>query len=335
MDMPVPAAIRTYGMTERSDTVDFFIRDETGRPPIAEPHRHEYFQIQICIAGNTEQYIGRAVRPFRRGYVSFVLPYRIHYVAHPPGSRFVLINATQGFLRPDLDVDPLDLEDVPVSRAPELAPFIYQEYLDFAFAGDDFRTIEELAAKMMAEHNARRFGSLELLRGYMLQLIGLTCRRHEADLSRLIGMQTSRTSRRDSLQRVIRYVRENLHRDIALSDAAAAAFLSPNYLAHLLKKETGKTFTDLVTQRRFERARELLATTDQRIGEIAHLTGFRDEAYFSRRFRQWFHQSPRDFRDGLRRRTVTPPPDLKVQERRGEISKKRANRSLLPTRWPS
>ena len=306
MDMPVPAAIRTYGMNERSDTVDFFIRDETGRAPITEPHRHEYFQIQICLSGDTEQYVGGAVRPFRRGYLSFVLPYRVHYVPHPPGSRFVLINATQAFLRPDLDVDPLDLEDVPINRAPELAPFIYQEYLDFVFADDELATIEDLIAKMTVEHRVRGFGSLELLRGYLLQMIGLACRTHEADLTRLFGLQANRTSRRDSLQRVIRYVRENLHRDIALSDAAQAAFLSPNYLAHLLKKETGKTFTALVTERRFERAKELLATTDQRISEIAYLAGFRDEAYFSRRFRQWFAQSPRAYRDSVRAPIAAP-----------------------------
>jgi len=159
---------------------------------------------------------------------------------------------------------------------------------------------------MTVEHRERGFGSLELLRGYLLQLLGLACRSHEAELTRLFGLQANRTSRRDALQRVVRYVRENLHRDIALGDAAQAAFLSPNYLAHLLKKETGKTFTELVTERRFERARELLATTDQRIGEIAYLAGFRDEAYFSRRFRQWFNQSPRSFRDSVRARIAAP-----------------------------
>jgi len=303
--MSAPAAIRTYGMEERSDTVDFFIRDERGRPPITHPHRHEYFQIQVCLAGDTRQHIGGAVRPFRRGYLSFVLPYRVHLVPHPDGSRFVLINFTQRFLRPDLDVDPLDLEDVPVAQAPELAPFIHQEYLDFAFDAADFATIEDLLGRMAAEHGARGFGSLELLRGYLLQLLGLVCRRHEAELMRLVGQQANRTSRRDSLQRVIRYVRDNLDREVALADAAAAAFLSPNYLAHLLKKETGKTFTELVTERRFERARELLANTDARIAEIAHATGFADEAYFSRRFRQWFSTSPRAYRDSLR--SPAPP----------------------------
>jgi len=95
---------------------------------------------------------------------------------------------------------------------------------------------------------------------------------------------------------VMRHVRETLGRRLQLADAAAAADLSPNYLAHLIKKETGKTFVDLVTERRMEKARELLAHTTLRIGEIAAATGFADEAYFARRFRQRYGMAPRQFR---------------------------------------
>ena len=73
------------------------------------------------------------VRPFRRGYLSFILLYRVHVIPHPEGSRYVIINMAQQFLRPGLDVDPLDLENVPLSRAPELAPFSFQEYADSWF----------------------------------------------------------------------------------------------------------------------------------------------------------------------------------------------------------
>ena len=45
-----------------------------------------------------------------------------------------------------------------------------------------------------------------------------------------------------------------------------------------------------------ERARELLAHTDMRVAEIARAVGFDDEAYFARRFRQWYDVSPREFR---------------------------------------
>ena len=102
------------------------------------------------------------------------------------------------------------------------------------------------------------------------------------------------------MARVIRYVREHLTEEITMNDVAAAAFLSPNYLAHLVKKETGKTFTEIVTERRLEKARELLMSSGARISEIAHQCGFTDEAYFTRRFRQWFEISPRQWRESMR-----------------------------------
>ena len=291
--------IKTYGMSERADHLDFDIRSQLVRPPLVRPHRHEYFQIQINLQGDTEQNVAGTVRPFRRGYLSFILPYRVHVIPHPDGSRYVIINMAQQFLRPGLDVDPLDLEDVPLSRAPELAPFLFQEYADFYFSDEEFPEVEMLLEKMMFENSKRRFGSVEMIRGLMLQLIGMTCRKFEAELLRLSAGQAQQGSRLASLQRAVRYIREHLAGEITLADAAAAAFLSPNYLAHLLKKETGKTFTDLVTERRLEFAQELLSHSSQRIASVAHASGFADEAYFSRRFRQRFGQTPRAYRDSL------------------------------------
>ena len=298
---PIPG-VRTYAMVERSDHLDFDIRDQSGRAPLTHPHKHEYFQIQVNLEGDTQQHVGGAVRPFPSRSLSFVLPYRVHLVPHPPGARFMVINFSQRFLRPDLQVDPLDLEDVPVTLAPELAPFRFQEYVDFCFDEEGFNEVTRLIGTMRQENQARRFGSLELIRGQLLQLIALSCRRWEADLLRLATAQAHQTSRRDAMTRVIRYVRDHLAEEVALTDAAAAAFLSPNYLAHLIKKETGKTFTEIVTERRLERAQELLVSTNARVGDIARQCGFADEAYFTRRFRQWHGASPRQWRDTMRAR---------------------------------
>lgn len=295
-------SVRTYAMVERSNHLDFDIRDQGGRAPLTQPHKHEYFQIQLNLGGDTQQHIGGAVRPFPERTLTFVLPHRVHLIPHPLNSHFIVVNFSQRFLRPDLQVDPLDLEDVPVTMAPELTPFRFQEYLDFTFDEAPFAEVVALVASMQRENSLRRFGSLELIRGQLLQLLALTCRHWEPDLLRLASTQAQQTSRRDSMGRVIRYVREHLAEEIALSDAAAAAFLSPNYLAHLVKKETGKTFTEIVTERRLEKAQELLMSTGARIGDIARQCGFADEAYFTRRFRQWHGQSPRQWRDGMRAR---------------------------------
>jgi AraC-like DNA-binding protein len=288
--------IRTYTLSERAPHLDFSIHDEHTRSRIEHAHRHEYFQVQLNLAGSTRQHIGAVERPLGPGGLSFVLPYRVHHIPHPSGSRFYVLSFTQRFLRPELDVDPLDIEDVALSRAPELAPFLYQEFVDFSLAGADLERVHEACRVMAAENGRRAFCATELIRANLLLLLCSVCRRYERELADLAANQAQAASRRDSLARVSRYVRENLDRRITLADAAAAAVLSPHYLAHLLKKQTGQTLTELVTERRMERARELLGHTDMRIGEIARAVGFDDEAYFARRFRQWYDVSPTEFR---------------------------------------
>jgi AraC-like DNA-binding protein len=294
------AAVRTYAMVERSSHLDFDIRDQSLRAPLTQPHKHEYFQIQVNLAGDTQHHIGGTVRPFTARTLSFVLPHRMHLVPHPPGTRWLVINFSQRFLRPDLDVDPLDLEDVPLALAPELAPFQFQEHLDFTFDEAGFAEVLALLGTLQHENAARRLASLTRIRGCLLELLALTCQRWERELLCLAATQAQQGSRRAALARVLRYLRDELAGEPTLADAAEAASLSPNYLAHLIKKETGKTFTELLTERRLALAQELLLATGERIGEIARRCGFADEAYFARRFRQWHGLSPRAWREQQR-----------------------------------
>lgn len=303
---PATALVRTYAMAERSSHLDFDIRDQASRAPLTEIHKHAYFQIQVNLAGETQHQIGGALRPFPTRALSFVLPHRMHRVPHPPGTRWLVINFSQAFLRPDLQLDPLDLEDVALAIAPELAPFQFQEHLDFMFDDASFAEIQVLLDAMQRENSARRLGSLALIRGCLLQLLALCCQRYETELLALAASQAQRGSRRAALDRVQRYLRENLAGEPTLAAAAEAASLSPNYLAHMVKKETGRTFTELLTERRLALAQELLLSTGARIGEIARRCGFADEAYFARRFRQWHSLSPRAWREQMR--ALAPGP---------------------------
>lgn len=293
------AVSRTYAMPERSNRLDFYIRDQTSRPAIEEPHKHEYLQIQVNLGGDTEQQISGVRRPFPAGAVAFILPHRLHLIPHPVHSRFMVINFTQEFLNANTPgiANPLDLEDAPIMQAPELAPFRFQQHVDFILRDADFIEVQKILSRMLELDERRGFGAATLLRGYLLQLIGVVCQRHAGQLLRLSSHRVQRLGRRDALARVDRHVHAHLASGtLSLTSAAAAAFLSPNHLAHLIKKETGRTFVAWVTERRIERAKVLLANDTPRIKDIAFLVGYRDEAYFSRRFRQVVGQSPTDFR---------------------------------------
>lgn len=289
--------IKTYSLLERLEHADFGIHYVRGESGLESPHRHEYFQVQLHVEGNATHQVGATTLNLGPGSMCFVLPYRVHRAGRFPGSRFYVINFEQRFLRSLPDVHPLDVEDVPLERAPELAPFLFQEHLEFRLDGNDLLVAKDLCRTMLEENSNRRYCSLEIIHANLILLLTVICRRYEARLLRLAREQVQLRARRDALSRVVRYIRENINTRITLTDAAAAAHLSPNYLTHLLKKETGKTFVDLVTARRMERARQLLAETSRRIGEIAAQVGFEDEAYFTRRFKQYFKTTPRAFRN--------------------------------------
>ena len=302
--MPATPApnVRTYRMSERADHPDFDIRFQGAREELTQVHRHDYFQIQVGLEGETSQAIGGAVRRFGRGTLSFVLPHRMHVIPHPAGSRYCIINFDQRLLWPSLEVDSLEIDALPFGSHPELAPFLFQEYVDFTFEEPDFERILAWLDELLAHNATRSFGAMTCIRGILQQLIGMACLRQEAALVEVSARHDGRVSRHDALQRVLRYVRDNLANELSLTDAAQAAILSPTYLANLLKRETGQTFVELVTARRMARAKELLLTTTLPVGDVAAQCGYEDEAYFSRRFKQHEGCTARAFRAGAKAR---------------------------------
>jgi len=295
--MPPKREVPTYLMQQRSELMDFYIRDQRGRPAETAPHRHEYFQIQVNFGGDTVQHIGNVQRPFRRNTLAFILPHRVHVIPHPVDSDFVVINFSQTFLLPHLACDPMDLEEVSILQAPELSPFRFQEHLDFCLAEPDFAEVGRILAQMRELDANRRFGSREVLKGLLLQLIGQVCGLYAEPLRELADSNAAQLSRRAALGRMSEYLRRHIDDpDLNLHKVAAATYLSPSYLTHWLRKEIGKTFSELVLERRMHAARNYLLNGNRPVGEVARLCGFADEAYFSRRFRQIHGLPPGQFR---------------------------------------
>ncbi|WP_448118787.1 AraC family transcriptional regulator [Pseudomonas serbica] len=289
--------VPTYEMQQRSDRPDFYIRDKRGRAALTSPHRHDYFQIQINLGGDTVQHIGGAVRPFPKKALAFILPHRLHLIPHPEDGEFILINFTQDFLLPQLKCDPLDLEDVPIAQAPELTPFRFQEHIDFILDDTAFEEMKCWLTCMRDLDENRGFGARERLKGYLFQIIGLVCQCYAEPIQAFATSDAAGRGRKDALSRVRNYIRDHVHEPtLSLKEAAAAAFLSPNYLTHLLRKETGKPFSQLVLDRRMQLARSMLLNDQQSVGQVAVGCGFTDEAYFSRRFRKEHGLAPGQFR---------------------------------------
>jgi AraC-like DNA-binding protein len=90
---------------------------------------------------------------------------------------------------------------------------------------------------------------------------------------------------------------EARYRDpITARDVAAAVGRSPGHVTTVVRRRTGRTVGQWVTERRLQEARRLLATTDLTVAAIARRVGYRDPGYFIRRFRTAHGLAPQEWR---------------------------------------
>lgn len=83
---------------------------------------------------------------------------------------------------------------------------------------------------------------------------------------------------------------------LSLRDVAAAVNLSPGHLTSTVRRRTGRTVQEWITERRMVEARRLLATTQLPISEIGRNVGFPDAGYFARTFGKVHGVSPAQWR---------------------------------------
>ena len=99
----------------------------------------------------------------------------------------------------------------------------------------------------------------------------------------------------DSLEeKILQYI--NAHPEsVTLKELAAHFSYHPNYISSLLHKKTGKRFSDLVREKRMDRAAILLKGTTLSVEEISAMLGYNDTSNFYKAFREHYGGSPRAY----------------------------------------
>lgn len=98
------------------------------------------------------------------------------------------------------------------------------------------------------------------------------------------------------VQKALTYIESDLSQDLSLSTLARLQSISPSYLSNIFKKETDHTVTEYVNTKRMEYAAHLLGTTRQQIQTIAQLCGILDVQYFSKLFKKYKGETPKEYR---------------------------------------
>ena len=91
---------------------------------------------------------------------------------------------------------------------------------------------------------------------------------------------------------IIKYINENISAPITLSTVSERVNLTKEYVSHIFKKETGKTVTDYINERKMMIAKEMILGSGYDLTEIADRLGYDNYSYFSKLFKKQFGTSP-------------------------------------------
>jgi AraC-like DNA-binding protein len=94
---------------------------------------------------------------------------------------------------------------------------------------------------------------------------------------------------------VLRYVETNYVQG-SFAEISQRLHYDPSWLSREIKRETGKTYTRLVQEKRLAQAAFLLKNTDRNVADIAIAVGYENVSYFHRLFAKYYGRSPRNYR---------------------------------------
>ncbi|WNG87193.1 AraC family transcriptional regulator [Mycobacterium sp. ITM-2016-00317] len=98
------------------------------------------------------------------------------------------------------------------------------------------------------------------------------------------------------LAKVFEVIDEHIDQQVSLRDVARECGMTPGHLTTVVRRRTGRTVGDWITERRMVEARSLLAGTDLGVQEISRRVGIADPGYFTRVFRRAHGEAPRRWR---------------------------------------
>ncbi len=99
------------------------------------------------------------------------------------------------------------------------------------------------------------------------------------------------------VRQIMEEVDKNYQEDMNLKTLAYKYHMNASYLGQIFQKEVGCSFTQYLSGKKIEMAKELILTTNMKINDIAKEVGYPDTSYFYRKFKQRYGVAPASLRE--------------------------------------
>lgn len=96
------------------------------------------------------------------------------------------------------------------------------------------------------------------------------------------------------IQKCIAYISKNLNQKIKITDLAEVCNLSPDYLSHLFRCETGENLSNYILIQKLETAKQLLLDGIDS-ATICNTLAFSSQSHFISSFKKYYKLTPKEF----------------------------------------
>lgn len=120
--------------------------------------------------------------------------------------------------------------------------------------------------------------------------------------------QRAGTYNRADLLEIKTYMESHYDEPLSIAQLAKMANISPKYFVDLFKKTFGQSAMEYLTDVRIRHAKRYLAESEERLRDIARKVGYKDEFYFSRKFKKEVGVAPSEFAKNTRKRVAACSP---------------------------
>ena len=158
------------------------------------------------------------------------------------------------------------------------------EYIHLPVTQD--HAIRMILEMMVMEYADRKEDTQRILKS-MLQTLLL-------EIARRYRIEKAGTFPKSVSEQILEYMGD--HSDaVTLKDIAAHFHYHPNYISALLHRETGRKFTEILLEKRMERAVLLMKNTTLSIEEVAAMLGYSNHSNFYKAFKEYYGVTPREY----------------------------------------
>ncbi|TRZ38994.1 response regulator [Niallia circulans] len=103
---------------------------------------------------------------------------------------------------------------------------------------------------------------------------------------KLLKLNLKEITTKEPVREAIHYIDQHLKVELSLKGVAEHVHLNSSYLSVLFKEQMKVTFSEYITRRRIQYAKELLISTNHPVADIAEECGYKTAKYFIKIFRE-------------------------------------------------